>query len=90
MDYYKKYLKYKSKYFNLKYQNLQGGGNILDIMDIIDIMDIMDIMEEKIKNNITITETLIYNLSNISFKQKSQILTIALKYNHEELVKLLS
>jgi hypothetical protein len=87
MDYYKKYIKYKSKYFNLKYQkyqNLQGGGNILDIIDT------MDIMEEKIKNNITITETLIYNLSNISFKQKSQILTIALKYNHEELIKLLS
>ena len=87
MDYYKKYIKYKSKYFNLKYQNKQKGGNILDIMDTIDIIDIM---EEKIKNNITITETLIYNLSNISFKQKSQILTIALKYNHEELVKLLS
>lgn len=84
MNYYKKYIKYKSKYFNLKYQNRKIGGNILDIIDT------MNIMEEKIKNNITITETLIYNLSNTSFKQKSQILTIALKYNHEELVKLLS
>lgn len=84
MDYYKKYIKYKSKYFNLKYQNRKIGGNILDIIDT------MNIMEEKIKNNITITETLIYNLSNISFKQKYLILSIALKYNHEELVKLLS
>ena len=81
MDYYDKYIKYKSKYLYLKnkyIQKLQMGGGILDMMD------------EKIKNNITITEKLIYDIANVDAKTKNLILYFASKYNHQEILKLLS
>jgi len=79
MEFYDRYMKYKSMYLQLKYHYHNKGGN-----------NILFNIEEKIKNNITITENLIYQIANIDTQTKKYIFSCASKYNHQEILKLVS